>query len=380
MNPFEQGSLFAAQQQGTVVRFDQAGSAFEVPGVGGIVDHVIDQTVLLEPLARQAIEPGDILYGLFAQKIGKERMIAKPGSRRIERYQEQVGAFDVGQKAGGPSLLCPKFEIREMGQGAHQVFAQRNTEAVEQSADFEKFLHGGAFMAQDFTGQVVENMRLPGRHNPIGRLAGQGQAGQLQTDCPTLGGLSQAGKLVGAQVGAHNLFQKSADFGAVETQIGGVDFNNLVEGAQAGQVEAGHAAADQRQVQTGRAVFEQKLDQGGDCGAIGSMIIVKDDGKIVGNFAQVVEQGQQDRFVANRLVAVQQGQGGLANLRLHLLKSLDKVREKAFGRLVSRFERQPCDRHFPAARPFGRQGGLAKTGGSRHQGQRAQQPGVHLLN
>jgi len=136
--------------------------------------------------------------------------------------------FDVSQQHDAP-FDCASLPLR-----AKDRITQRRAKAIEQSCDFQEILHFGCFAAQNFLGQVFENVFLPARTCQFSGWRAR-RARPVAGQPPTLGGLVQACKCLGGQAQIHAGFEKSADFVRGKAQVGSADLSHLVEGAQAGE-------------------------------------------------------------------------------------------------------------------------------------------------
>lgn len=124
-HPLADGGLFTAQGQVAVAGFEQVRGAFVVGGVDGVVNGVVEQSVLLEPVGCGAVERGRLFWrSLLAQEVGQQGVITIPGG--VKRDKEQIGAFDVGNE-----FFCPFRRCIARRQDSENMFTQRNTKPVE---------------------------------------------------------------------------------------------------------------------------------------------------------------------------------------------------------------------------------------------------------
>ena len=108
------------------------------------------------------------------------------------------------------------------------------------------------------------------------------------------------------------------------------------------------------------------------------MTIVKDEGEIVRNSRNVIEQGSQSGFGWRRLRGLESPQRLCANLRHSRLQSSHEVSHKGRGIVIPFVQRQPGRANLwyallAGSSPFADHGGFPKSGRCRNEGQFAVQ-------
>ncbi len=78
-DPFQQRGLLAALDQVAIVVLNQSSSALKISSMDSVMDGIVQQAVILEPLTGSPVEWLCLLRGeLSTQEIGEQGMIAKP--------------------------------------------------------------------------------------------------------------------------------------------------------------------------------------------------------------------------------------------------------------------------------------------------------------
>ena len=118
------------------------------------------------------------------------------------------------------------------------------------------------------------------------------------------------------------------------------------------------------------------------------VVVVKDEGKMVRDGGDFIQQGRQNRFGWRWLRGLQQTQHTFANMRRNRfdsaqdkrLQSRDEVSQKACRILIPFVQRQPSGRSLGTRDPNACQRRFTKAGGGRDEGQFAVQTLVQPLD
>ncbi len=115
----------------------------------------------------------------------------------------------------------------------------------------------------------------------------------------------------------------------------------LVAGAQPGQGQLRILAGGDHQVQLWWQVLEQEGEGFADWLGINHVVVVKDEGNIVWDGGELVEQGGQNRFGWWWLRRLEGIQHPRSNIRRNRLQRGDEMRQKACGVVIPLVQRQP---------------------------------------
>ncbi|MBV9169576.1 MAG: hypothetical protein JOZ81_05780 [Chloroflexi bacterium] len=120
-----------------------------------MVEGVHLEAVVLVPRAGPALERGDLLAILargqpLAQQLGGEVVVAVPAPLPVERDEEQVGAFELGQH-----VRSGHGRVSE-----HRV-AERPTQALEDGRPQQEGFDGGRLALENLFDQVVQHEVMP---------------------------------------------------------------------------------------------------------------------------------------------------------------------------------------------------------------------------
>ena len=242
--PDQRGHLRIRHQVDAVV-LDELHRPLFITGGQRVIDRLADQLVLGEPRRGHAVQPHDPLGLVTAepvpQEVEEQLVVAEP--LLVDPAQEQVALLD---------LFEHRLPVRHAGQRRRQVPADAlGDRGGQQEVEHRRFQGVEHVLGEELADRVVAAGHRADQPDGI-VAAAQRQRCQLQCGHPAvrLGGeLLDVGVV---QVQPTQVDQKVLRFGHVETQCGGVDFDQFVlhphpAHRQAALVAAGHHHASTRQ-------------------------------------------------------------------------------------------------------------------------------------
>src|SRR5262249_31959937 len=151
---------------------------------------------------------------------------------------------------------------------------------------------------------------------------------------PAFGASFQRRDVLRREVQAHHLVEKLGGFGGSETQIGDAQFGQLATGAQPGERQLWIFTSGDDQVHLRRQVLDQKGEGIVNRFRIDNVVVVKDEGKVIRQGGDFIEQRCQDRFGRCRLRRLQRTRQPLSNTGANRLQGSSEVSQKACGVVI----------------------------------------------
>ncbi|MCY1229092.1 hypothetical protein D9M72_414470 [compost metagenome] len=309
---------------------------------------------------------------LRAQKIAKQRVVAKPLPVGVLRHQEQVGALDVRQHLAAVVA-------------AQHVVAQRRTQFLQHAAAQQKVAQRLGLAREHVFGEVVGDGRVRAVEgvDEVLRIAAvaQRQRHQPQRRRPSFGAVLQAVDVVVAQGQSVLVPQERSRFLRAETQRGRLDLVQPAVRAQPPQAQLRHRARADHELAALGQVLDELAHQAEDDRAFDALEVVHEQREMARETGQVA--GQRE----HRTVGVA-GQVGAALLdgggdgRIDRAEGLDHVGEKAAQVVVRAIERDPARRGaalLQLCKVLQHHGGLAEARRPMHEHERGLVGRVQVL-
>ena len=227
------------------------------------------------------------------EDVRKELVVAKPVAFIIQQVDKQVASLQGTQQHVAFLLLGDSL-------------AQRAAQPIENGRLQQEAPDLFGLMLEDLFDQVVHNVPVVSGKSPdepgdvLAPL--HRECRQLEPRNPAFGAGLQRANLLGREVQPHYLVEKFGSLSRSKTQVCDPQFGQLTTGAQPGQGQIGVFAGGYDQVHLGRQVLEQKGDGFVDrCRpayrfGIDHVVIVDDQGEIIRDGGNFIDQDGQDRF------------------------------------------------------------------------------------
>ena len=190
---FSTGSATPLKISGMPLPASRRSAAVQIMGRCGMVKGFQLQAIVFIPAAGPDVQAGHVVRLLLVQtlpqQLAKEVVVAIPAPLVVQRDDEEVGAFEVGQ-----GFLPGCGGVLQDG------IAQRATQAVEYGGAQQKGLNAGGLPLEHFLHQVVQDETMAAAESldegcgVFSSLHREGR--QLQTGNPALGTRFQRGDLL----------------------------------------------------------------------------------------------------------------------------------------------------------------------------------------
>ena len=353
----------AVIEQSPAVGLDQLDAGRKVSTGQAVFDGLGRLVVAGIPVARPPVQGGERFrlgaLELVAQEFGEEVVIAIPAPLVVQGHQEEVGGQQIFQQGRAAALARDRI-----AQVAGQPGENRRLQ--------QKGLDRGRLGIQHLFGQIAEDKAVAAAEildesRRVGPAL-QRERCQLETGDPALRLFGQPGQVRRGEFDAHALPQKAPDLPFVKAQLCGPDFGELVAGAQAGQGQGRVLPGDQHQMQGGRLMGQQPLQDGEDGRLLNGLEIVEDTEKGGLKGCNVVDQMGDEHRRGWHLTRGQRASQFSAQGRVHPLQRGDEIGEEVAGAVVAGIQGEPGCGASRLGDPLRGQGALAVARGRGDEG------------
>lgn len=222
-----------------------------------------------------------------AQEIGEQMVIAEPVPLGIERDQEQVRRLDRAQQGG---TVAP----------SQDGIGERRREAIEDGAFHQEGEDLRRLAIQHVPGQEFGDFALAARKmaDEIGARGAlfERERGQLQAGDPALGAMLQGDQISHRQIHGLGLVEQTLRLVQREAQLHVVEIDELALHPHVGEAEGQGTARRHHQMQAGRRIGQQRVEEAADLGCFQELAIVQHQEKRAGTLGKVVDDRCQDEI------------------------------------------------------------------------------------
>ena len=269
----------------------EGGGPVDVPRQERVLDGVVGETVLLEPVGGARVQDGRDV-GLLgeqagAQHVAEQLVVAEPLPPVVEGDEEEVVALEGAQHRGRVTTV-------------EDGVAQRPAEPVEHRGVQQELAHRGRLVGEHLLDEVVDDVAVvagePGDERRDVRAALQRDGGELQGRDPPLGAVLEGLDLRGGERPGCGCVEVVRGLAGGEPEVGRPHLDQLAPGPPARQRQVGVGAGAQHDVHVGREVLEQEGHPCGDGPAVDVVVVVEHEPHLAGGRGQVVEHGGEHGF------------------------------------------------------------------------------------